>query len=164
MTLETGRQKQKARKALGFSKTLCLDAIIRSKSTKKPKLLIIDDESLSERLRDALGLEGYLVDTSYSAKEGLKNIESNFYNIILPDMKLPDSDGIAVLEKSKALSPDTEVIIFTAYANMDTVLKEIDNTEHKLAEKEIRHLATFPKLNINPILEENLSGERTSKA
>jgi len=94
---------------------------------EKPKLLIIDDDAaLCESLIDIFELEGILVDTSNSAEDGTKKAESGFYNIILLDMKLPDADGIKVLEKIKEISPDTEVIIFTAYAKMDTVIKAMD--------------------------------------
>lgn len=96
-------------------------------SMDKPKLLIIDDdEALCESLGDTLELEGYLVNTSHNAEDGTKKVRSGFYNIILLDMKLPDSDGIAVLEMIKDISPDTEVIIFTAYAEMDIVIKAMD--------------------------------------
>ena len=113
-----------------------------------PKLLIIDDdEALCESLIDILELEDYLVDTSHNAEDGIKKIEESFCNIVLLDMKLPDSDGIAVLEKIKEISPDTEVIIFTAYAEMDIVIKAMDRNAFSFLPKpyEIPYLITTIK-------------------
>ena len=93
----------------------------------KTKLLIIDDDvALCESLVDILELEGYCVDIVHNAADGINKVESSFYNILLLDMKLPDSDGISVLEKVKEVSRDTEVIVFTAHAEMDIVIKAME--------------------------------------
>ena len=93
----------------------------------KPKILIIDDDvDLCESIADVVEMDSYSTDTSHTAADGLEKVESSFCNIVLLDMKLPDSDGLTVLEKIKQESPDTEVIIFTAYAQMDTVIAAMD--------------------------------------
>ena len=115
---------------------------------EKTKLLIIDDdEALCESLIDIIELEGYLVDTSYFAADGTKKVESGFYNIVLLDKKLPDSDGIVILEKIKKVSPDTEVIFFTAFAEVDTVIKAMDRNAFSFLPKplEIPYLITTIK-------------------
>ncbi|MFQ5686287.1 MAG: PAS domain S-box protein [Candidatus Scalindua sp.] len=90
----------------------------------KPKILIIDDDvALCESLRDAIELEGYVTVASHTAEDGMDKIKEDFYNIILLDMRLPNSHGLEVMDKINEISSDTEVIIFTAYANMDTVIK-----------------------------------------
>ena len=88
-----------------------------------PKILIIDDDvALCESTRDIIELEGYSVDVSYTAEDGVKKVESEFYNVILLDKKLPNAHGLVALEKIKEISPDTEVIIFTAYTEIDSVI------------------------------------------
>ena len=94
---------------------------------EKTKVLIVDDDvALCESLVDTLELEGYLTETAYTAKDGINKVEQDFYNIVLQDLELPDSDGIMALEKTKNISPDTEVIIFTAYAETDRVIAAMD--------------------------------------
>ena len=112
----------------------------------KTKLLIIDDDvALCESLVDILQLEGYCVDIVHNAADGINKVESSFYNILLLDMKLPDSDGISVLEKVKEVSRDTEVIIFTAHAEMDIVIKAMDRDAFSFLPKpyEIPYLITI---------------------
>ena len=97
------------------------------KMIEKPKVLIIDDDvALCDSLSDIFVLENYLIETAYTAKDGIGKVEQDFYNIVLQDMKLTDSDGITVLEKIKEISPDTEVIMFTAYAVTESVIKAMD--------------------------------------
>ncbi len=94
---------------------------------EKLKILVIDDDvALCESLSDTLEVENYLVESAYTVKDGIKKVEQNFYNIVLLDMKLPDSDGIKALDKIKEISPDTEVILFTAYASTESVIDAID--------------------------------------
>ncbi len=97
------------------------------KKMDKLKLLIIDDDvALCKSLNDTLELEDYLVEASHTAKDGIKKIEQGFYNIVLQDMKLPDSDGIEALQKIKEISPDVEVIIFTAFVATENVIEAMD--------------------------------------
>ncbi len=94
---------------------------------EKTKLLIIDDDlALCESLCDILELDSYLVESVNTAKDGMGKVEHGFYNIVLQDMKLPDSDGIKSLEKIREISPDTEVIMFTAYAATESVIEAMD--------------------------------------
>ena len=112
----------------------------------KTKLLIIDDDvALCESLVDILELEGYSVDIVHNASDGINKVESSFYNILLLDMKLPDSDGISVLEKVKETSYHTEVIIFTAHAEMNIVIKAMDRDAFSFLPKpyEIPYLITI---------------------
>ncbi len=93
----------------------------------KPKLLVIDDDrNLCESLTDILEAKGYLTDSAHTAEDGIKKTQGGFYNVILQDMKLPDANGIDTLEKIKDISPDTEVIIFTAFAETGSVIKAME--------------------------------------
>lgn len=94
---------------------------------EKPKLLIIDDEdALCKSLRDAIELEGYVTETVHTGEDGIKKVKSAFFNIVLLEMELPDSDGIKVLEKIKEISSDTEVIMFITNAATGSVIKAMD--------------------------------------
>ena len=103
-------------------------SIINQQSTIiKPKLLIIDDDKgLCESLRDTIELAGYLTEAAYTAEDGIKKLKEGFYNIVLLDMRLPNSHGMEVLDEIKKISPDTEVIIFTAFAETQDVIEAME--------------------------------------
>ncbi len=95
---------------------------------QKGKLLIIDDE---ERLRKLLSrilqLEGYEIFEAATAKEGLKKLEQETIDVIVSDVKLPDSNGIELTEKIKTNWPATEVIMLTAFGSISDGVAAIKN-------------------------------------
>ena len=116
-------------------------------NSKQKMLIVDDDEALCESILDIVELEKYSTDISHTAVDCMKKIGSGFYNVILLDMRLPDSDGLTVLEEIKKISPDTEVIIFTAYAQMDTVIEAMEKNAFSFLPKpfEIPYLITIIK-------------------
>jgi two-component system response regulator PilR (NtrC family) len=90
----------------------------------KDKILVADDEqSMREFLDIMLKKEGYKVSLAPNGEEVLKLAEKDIFDLILMDLRMPKMDGIAVLKKIKALSPETIVIIITAYASADTAIR-----------------------------------------
>jgi two-component system response regulator PilR (NtrC family) len=90
----------------------------------KDKLLVADDEqSMREFLDIMLKKEGYKVSLASNGEEVLKLAERDIFDLILMDIRMPKLDGIAVLKKIKTLSPETIVIMITAYASADTAIR-----------------------------------------
>jgi len=90
----------------------------------KDKILVADDEqSMREFLDIMLKKEGYKVSLAANGDEVLKLAERDIFDLILMDIRMPKLDGIAVLKKIKALSPETIVIMITAYASADTAIR-----------------------------------------
>jgi two-component system response regulator PilR (NtrC family) len=90
----------------------------------KDKILVADDEqSMREFLDILLKKEGYKVTLASNGEEVLKLAERDIFDLILMDIRMPKLDGIAVLKKVKALSPETIVIMITAYASADTAIR-----------------------------------------
>jgi len=82
-------------------------------------ILLIDDEpNLRILYSKLLSLEGFHVDTAENGNEGLSKLKHKEYSLIITDVKLPDIDGIEITEKIKSDFPDTEVIVITAYGNI----------------------------------------------
>ncbi|MFW5831707.1 MAG: sigma-54-dependent transcriptional regulator [Prolixibacteraceae bacterium] len=89
-------------------------------------LLIVDDE---ESVRDSLYNwfieDGYKVDCAADAKEALKKVEAQDFDIILADIKMPGMDGMEMHRRIRALNSDAIVIIMTAFASVDTAVQAL---------------------------------------
>ncbi len=94
----------------------------------KNKILVVDDEKLMRvSLEDKLMKEGYAVTCVTNAIEGLKISKTTDFDVVITDLRLPKMDGIDFLREIKKLSPDTVVIIMTAYGSIEnavTAMKE----------------------------------------
>jgi two-component system response regulator PilR (NtrC family) len=90
----------------------------------KDKILVADDEqSMREFLDIMLKKEGYKVSLASNGEEVAKLIENDLFDLVLLDIRMPKLDGISALKKIKANTPETIVIMITAYASADTAIK-----------------------------------------
>lgn len=86
--------------------------------TEKPLILIVDDESDSlAYLFDLLHNEGYRVLPTSSPLDALELVAKKSPRLIISDLRMPDIDGLELLERVKAISPKTRVILHTAYGD-----------------------------------------------
>jgi two-component system NtrC family sensor kinase len=91
---------------------------------KPPKILIIDDDpSHCEMVERFLTTYGYGVLTSNDSQEALFLSRSEFFNLVILDIRLPGIDGLFLLSKIKSFSPDTEVIMVTGHWNIETAVQ-----------------------------------------
>lgn len=91
-----------------------------------PKILIIDDEkSIRNTLKEILSYEGYEVTEAQDGSEGLKLAGSDKFDIILSDIKMPKMDGIEVLEKLQEITPETPVVMISGHGNIETAVEAI---------------------------------------
>jgi len=90
------------------------------------KILVIDDErSIRNTLKDILGFEGYHVEVAENGSIGLDMLKNTDFDIILCDIKMPEMDGIEVLEKILELKPETTVVMISGHGNIDTAVEAI---------------------------------------
>ena len=94
--------------------------------TKKISILVVDDEeSVRDSLYNWFVEDGYRVECADSAKMALSILESDNFDIVLADIKMPGMDGLEMLKLIKALEKDIIVIVMTAFATVDTAVQAL---------------------------------------
>ena len=91
----------------------------------KSILIVEDDITYGMILKTWLGKKGFQVSSASSIARAQKHIEAETVDLILSDLRLPDRDGITLLEWIRHKSPHSEVIIMTGYANVSTAVAAI---------------------------------------
>jgi len=90
----------------------------------KPKILIVDDEAdICKALRFLLEREEYEVTCKYSGEEAIAALCRDCFDVVLTDLKMGRVDGMAVLEKVKEISPDTPVVMMTAFGSIESAVE-----------------------------------------
>ncbi len=100
------------------------------------KILVIDDErSIRNTLKDILEYEKYEVDLAEDGNKGIEKVKNAEYDIILCDIKMPGLDGIEVLEHLNKIAPDTPVVMISGHGNIDTAVDSIKKGAFDYIEK-----------------------------
>lgn len=88
------------------------------------KILVVDDEqSMRDFLAIMLKKEGHEVVTAGNGSDALKAIQAEIFDLVITDVKMPGMDGIEVLKTIKDISPETVVIMITAFATAETAVE-----------------------------------------
>jgi len=88
------------------------------------RILVVDDQSsVRELLKAVLESDGHTVETAADGAKGVAALEAGFHDLVVMDIRMPRLDGVAALEQMKGVSPDTGVIMMTAYASVETAVK-----------------------------------------
>ena len=91
---------------------------------KVMKILIIDDErSIRNSLKEILGDEGHDVDVAEDGATALKMVDKDKYNAIFCDIKMPGMDGMEVLDKLVSMGIDSAIIMISGHGDIDTAVE-----------------------------------------
>ncbi len=111
------------------------------------RIAVLDDEIIvCRRLSQALTKDAYDVEAFTTAESFLAKMRQNPFDIVFSDLKLKDGNGIDILAKTKSVREETEVIIITGYASIETAIEAIKEGAYHYVTKpfnmnEIRLLA-----------------------
>lgn len=88
------------------------------------KILVIDDEkSIREALKDVLEFEGYQVDVAVDGQQGLEMLLDKPYKVALCDIKMPKMDGLALLQRAKEEGIAVQFIMISAFGNVENAVE-----------------------------------------
>jgi len=85
-------------------------------------LLAEDDEIMRISVSDRLKLFDWQVDEVENGLDGIRMVEKNDYHLVISDIRMPGMDGLKLLEKIKEHTPETDIIIMTAYGSVNDAL------------------------------------------
>lgn len=122
------------------------------------KILIIDDERAIRRaLREILEFEKFEVDEAENGKQGVDKSKSELYDIIFCDIKMPEMDGMEVLDELLKSKVDTPVIMISGHGNIETAVQAIKKGAYDFIEKPLdlnRILVTIRNAQDKAVLQE----------
>ncbi len=100
------------------------------------RILVIDDErSIRNTLKDILEYEKYSVELAEDGIKAFDKIKAASFDVVLCDIKMPGMDGIEVLEKLQEVTPDTPVVMISGHGNIDTAVESIKKGAFDYIEK-----------------------------
>lgn len=86
-------------------------------------LVVEDKDSLRRMLADALVAKGHEVEVARNGNSAIEKTKETRYDLVLTDLRLPEMDGLQVLEAVKENDPETQVIVMTAYGTVETAVE-----------------------------------------
>ena len=102
------------------------------------KILVIDDErSIRNTLKDILEFEKHKVTLAENGKQGLETALNEFFDIIFSDIKMPEMDGIELLEQLREKEVEAPVIMISGHGNIETAVDCIKKGAFDFIEKPI---------------------------
>nr|WP_319400128.1 sigma-54 dependent transcriptional regulator [uncultured Carboxylicivirga sp.] len=100
------------------------------------KILVIDDQrSIRNTLKDILEYESHTVELAENGEEGVEMYGANKYDVVLCDIKMPNMDGMEVLDKIINHQNDAPVIMISGHGNIDTAVEAIKKGAYDFIEK-----------------------------
>jgi two-component system sensor histidine kinase/response regulator len=92
--------------------------------SRPARLLIVDDEAAQLRaLCDTLQLEGYTTQGYGSARQALTALRPGDFDLLMTDLKMPEMDGITLINAARELDPDLAAIVMTGHGTIDTAVR-----------------------------------------
>lgn len=127
----------------------------------QPQVLVVDDDEITcNLLEEVLSKEGYAVDRALDGRGAIEKGEKKFYDLVLTDIKMVGIDGMEVLRSYREKSPETIMIIMTAFGSIETAIRAIKEGAYDYVSKPFKldelKLAIQRALDQKRLLQENI--------
>src|SRR5262245_38879285 len=126
--------------------------------TSRTPILVVDDEPIiRDSLAEFLTQEGFAVTTSGSTEDALRRVRETNFAVAICDVQLPGMDGLALLDRMLKISPETFVLLITAYGTVESAVVAFQRGAHDYLMKpilldevlaKIRRLLQFRELHL----------------
>ncbi|MDA3864309.1 MAG: sigma-54 dependent transcriptional regulator [Deltaproteobacteria bacterium] len=104
-----------------------------------PLILVVDDEkSILKSLSRILIRENYQVITCEDPREAVEVLRNEYVSLLLSDLKMKNIDGLSLLKMSRKISPESEIIIMTAYGSVEVAVEAIKEGAYDFITKPIK--------------------------
>jgi len=92
----------------------------------KSNILVVDDEPVARQsLTDILKLEGYNVISASNGQAAVEHVRAHPMDLMIVDLRMPGMDGLEVVQVVNQISPETEVILLTAFGSTETAIQAL---------------------------------------
>jgi len=103
-----------------------LQQAVRSETAYRPHVLLVEDElTIAKGLKMVMDEEGYDVDLADTGLVALNKFRAKSFDLMVADLRLPDIDGMEVIEHVRESRPETKVVIITGYPSVATAVKAV---------------------------------------
>ncbi len=116
-------------------------------SPHEPSLLLVDDEAgILDSLRRLLERDGYVVSCARSAEEALGILQRESFDLLVTDLRLPHLSGLELLRLVRRMAPETEVILMTAYGQIEDAVEAMKEGAYDFLQKPVKRAALVKTL------------------
>jgi len=113
----------------------------------EPRILVVDDsEIIREMLASYLGTLGYRVDVASDGQSALDKFLIFRYQLIISDLQMPFVEGLSLLKQVKAIAAQTQVIILTGHATLDSAVEALRLGAYDYQFKPLDNMESFARL------------------
>src|SRR5439155_17368469 len=98
--------------------------LVSKVSDDMPKILLIEDDcSAAEALRQVLADEGYALTSVIRGDEGLARAQSDSFDVVITDLRLPGINGLELVRRLHSAKPRLPIVLMTAHGTTDTAIE-----------------------------------------
>ena len=103
-----------------------MQTAVRSDPTYRPHVLLVEDELIVSKGQEMVMTEGgYDVDMADTGKGALDKFRAKYFDLMVADLRLPDIDGMEVIEQVRERRPETKVVIITGYPSVSSAVQAV---------------------------------------
>src|SRR5260370_10753768 len=112
-------------------------AIRETTAREMPHILVVDDEkSICELLEITFRKEGYRVEVAHSVEAAKRKLESQIFDIIISDIRMPGGAGVDLLKLPKEISPGSFFLLITGVPTIQAAIPPINSAAHRPLSKD----------------------------